>query len=647
MGDIARETDSGASERPARDSSLRRFREAKMAAFHEVNHQLQMRYFKKVETEGMHYFRRFIPKQHMDFYNKLPFVILASADKDENIWVTAATAQPGKQMMEATNEHVTFSNIDQLAAHGDPALEDLEDYQPVGMLGIELHTRRRNRLGGVVRILREGKFQLGGPIISYGNCPQYITERNWQFVETEGRRAARVTTSTKLTSEQRGLIGEASTFFIGTGHPATGLEASHRGGAKGFVRVIDSETLMFPDFPGNHMLKTLGNIVANGKIGLWFGNFERASTIQITGSAYMLWGDSGEDRKKISELFRVAVSKPTAFFPDNLNWVVVKIRKVVSRENSMTVTWKLRDDYIDLTVTKMVQESKDVKSFYLSKVSIDAKGERTIERIPPPIPGQYLPIFVSPPEHAFTRGLNSKHLDRTYTISGFSSTHYRLTVKKVRGGKVSSWLHESVKPGQIIQSREPQGHFVLQSKLSKGNTRTIGPAEAIVFISAGIGITPLVPILNQVVELAELENKEKRPKVVWIHGTQTPSDLPLTLQHEVTKLLHQYVHKGFGKAVRHLQFSRSSIDDLMQMEQDGFDMENSNVNEEQKVRKYFGKGRLNVTNLKDIFDKEGFDPRSTHIYTCGPSTFMGMLSRALRGYPHVFSETFGPSAAAK
>lgn len=90
------------------------------------------------------------------------------------------------------------------------------------MLGIELHTRRRNRLGGIVHITEKKEIQLGGPIITYGNCPQYITERNWAFVKNIGRKQAMVIASAKLNKEQQILISEATTFFIGTGHPITG-----------------------------------------------------------------------------------------------------------------------------------------------------------------------------------------------------------------------------------------------------------------------------------------------------------------------------------------------------------------------------------------------------------------------------------------
>jgi predicted pyridoxine 5'-phosphate oxidase superfamily flavin-nucleotide-binding protein len=95
--------------------------------------------------------------------------------------------------------------------------------------------------------------------------------------------------SHELTGEQRRLISEADTFFIASAQPEGGADASHRGGNPGFIRFLDENTLEFPDYPGNTMFNTLGNIAVNPNAGLLFLDFERGGTLQLTGEARIVW----------------------------------------------------------------------------------------------------------------------------------------------------------------------------------------------------------------------------------------------------------------------------------------------------------------------------------------------------------------------
>jgi len=226
-----------------------------------------------------------------------------------------------------------------------------------------------------------------------------------------------------------------------------------------------------------------------------------------------------------------------------------------------------------------------------------------------------------------------KPLDRTYTISAATEEYYRLTVKKVYKGKVSTYFHTDLKEGDIIQTREPQGHFVLQYETSDAITRNIDPPSTVVFISAGIGITPLVPMLKQVVEAAEAGRH--KPRVIWIHGTQSPTDLPKTLHQEVESYLKRY-RRANGSAFEIIRLSRS-LGDATETELKSGGSE----------RGFWSKGRLSKEVLDTILKSNEVKRDTTHFYTCGPSGFMSMLSDALTGFPHVFTESFGPSAVPK
>mmetsp|Transcript_37750 Transcript_37750/g.60596 ORF Transcript_37750/g.60596 Transcript_37750/m.60596 type:complete len:683 (+) Transcript_37750:122-2170(+) len=672
METLAKKTTSSSDPGKGKDK-LGEFVHKKMGVFHQTTYQMQMRYYGKKEDENAHYFRSFIPKQHEEFYNKLPFTVLATIDDNGEIWASVTTAKPGRQLMVATPNDVTFTGIDELATHGDPVWKNIKAHRPIGMLGIEMHTRRRNRLNGVVGVSKSGHIQISGPIVSFGNCPQYITERTWHYRPQDQRREAKVTSvSSTFSQDHRNMMSSATTMFMGTGHPRTGVDASHRGGPAGFVRVVNNSTIMWPDFPGNQMLKSLSNVQENGKLGLWFGDFQSGKVLQMIGNGKILWADDAEDRKKISSLQKSAISKETARYPESFNWVVFEVKKIVERSDALSVSWLPRHDYIDLQVAKVVEESKDVKSFFLIRAALspssqnesDAKhkearkeGGSTSEGssskksrpLPAVIPGQYLPIFVNPSSHAYSRGANEKPLDRTYTISGSSEHHYRLTIKRIiPKGKVSAYFHDEVKEGSIIQAREPQGHFVLQHFVSDHNTRMAESPNDIVFISAGIGITPVLAILSDLVVKAESKTmiSKSMPRVLWVYGSRTPEDLPHTLHKEAKELVTRYRGAG-GQVHQHTQFSK--ILPSSSNESDGLLSSSGRFSYKRVEGETVGFGRLVPTGLQKLLQEKRIESgKKAHFYVCGPKGFMRMLSEGLseKYKENVFSETFGPSAAA-
>ena len=91
-----------------------------------------------------------------------------------------------------------------------------------------------------------------------------------------------------LGQDQQRWIREADTFFIATHHPEGGADASHRGGRPGFVNVLNDHRLVWPDYSGNTMFQSLGNIAVNPQAGLLFIDFKTGRSLQLTGSARIL-----------------------------------------------------------------------------------------------------------------------------------------------------------------------------------------------------------------------------------------------------------------------------------------------------------------------------------------------------------------------
>jgi len=235
---------------------------------------------------GRHVVRDHLIEQHQLFYPLLPMVVLGSVDRGGDAWSTVRSGYPGfMQAVDDRHLHLALER-DPL----DPADEGMDDGQPIGILGIDLGTRRRNRLNGT--ILRD-ETGFGVRIEhSFGNCPRYIQLRGAHYagdasVPSEVLPVIRNT----MDEEMRNLIQWGDTFFVASyvdlDDGQRQIDVSHRGGPSGFVR-IDGESLIIPDYAGNQFFNTLGNITVNPRVGLTFVDFETGGLLQMTGDAVIM-----------------------------------------------------------------------------------------------------------------------------------------------------------------------------------------------------------------------------------------------------------------------------------------------------------------------------------------------------------------------
>lgn len=145
------------------------------------------------------------------------------------------------------------------------------DHDPrIGILAIDLATRRRMRVNG--RAARDGNDLVITTSEVYSNCPQYIHP---QPVRPD-------------TTSAESWVNTSDTFFLATAHPTRGADASHRGGDPGFV-TFDGARVVFPDYSGNNMFNSLGNLSMNPHCGLLFIDFDRGATLQLTGRGRVVW----------------------------------------------------------------------------------------------------------------------------------------------------------------------------------------------------------------------------------------------------------------------------------------------------------------------------------------------------------------------
>ena len=237
---------------------------------------------------------RFLAGQHL--------AILSGRDHDGRLWTSPLSGPAG--FLEATG-------TDTLRVHttprpGDP-LRDLDADQPVGLLVIDFARRRRFRINGWLAATAHGPA--AGLTIeadqAYGNCPQYIQRRDLTHDPVgnadpdSAMSASRVTTDgARLNVDDIAQVTTANTFFLGTTHPNRGQDASHRGGPPGFVRVDDDGHLWWPDYEGNNMFNSFGNLAVDPTAALLFCDFGTRRTLHLSGTArvdYTARGAAGDD----------------------------------------------------------------------------------------------------------------------------------------------------------------------------------------------------------------------------------------------------------------------------------------------------------------------------------------------------------------
>ncbi|MEW5687994.1 MAG: pyridoxamine 5'-phosphate oxidase family protein [Pseudomonadota bacterium] len=243
--------------------------------------------------------RDFMPDQHRLFFAQLPFIVAGTTDADG---APMATLLAGGAGFVGSPDPRTLA----IAARGlDPAGERLTKGEPVGLLGIELHTRRRNRANGRVAFAGEPGM-LVEILQSFGNCPQYIHPR---VVEVDATADLAVETFEGLDPAARAQVAAADTFFVATSSGAEvtngGVDISHRGGPAGFVR-IDGDVLTIPDYRGNRYFNTLGNLLLDPRAALLFVDFASGAMTQLQGTVEILWDDHSLPHAERAWRFKVA-----------------------------------------------------------------------------------------------------------------------------------------------------------------------------------------------------------------------------------------------------------------------------------------------------------------------------------------------------
>ncbi|QAY90711.1 pyridoxamine 5'-phosphate oxidase family protein [Pseudomonas sp. ACM7] len=547
----------------------------------------------RMEAFGRRVIRTEMPDQHRTFYQQLPFMLYGAVDVDGNPWASIIEGPPGF----AHSPEPGVLQFNSLPGADDPA--QLTDGAAIGLLGIELHTRRRNRINGRVGAMTANGF---GVTVeqSFGNCPQYIQLRQFRSVPLADPSTRIAQHFDGLDDTARAMISGADTFFVASYVDVDGersVDVSHRGGQVGFVQV-EGNRLTIPDFAGNLHFNTLGNLLLNPRAGLLFIDFNSGDLLHLSGrTEVILEGPQVEAFQGAERLWTFEVEsvvrRPAALA---LRWRF----DGVSPTSLLTGTWEqanarlqaqaLGDRWRPLRVVRIKEESHNIRSIYLEPA--DGAGLPVFQA------GQHLPLRFNIADEV--------HI-RTYSLSSApSDDFFRISVK--REGLVSSHLHEQVRVGDLLEARAPQGHF------------TVAPNERrpLVLLAAGVGITPLLSMLREVVYQG-LRTRRIRP--TWFfQSSRTLADQ--AFRPELDRLLD-----GAGDAVRVLRLV--SQPEAGALEGEDFDLT----------------GRIDTALLKPLLEVEDYD--QLDFVLCGPGSFTQALYDGLRELDirdaRIHAETFGPS----
>jgi len=422
----------------------------------------------------------FIAQQNM--------IVVSSLDRKGRVWASVLVGNAGfVHAPDASSMQIDKTKI--VSNPTDPLWENIKFNPQVGVIAIELSTRRRLRVNGRIHQLDETNFEI---VVeqAYPNCPKYIQRRS---INIEGaapvRKTAQTKVGTKLSPQQLKLIRTADSLFVGSASPVHsvsvptdptqlvqhGGDASHRGGFPGFIQV-EGQTLVIPDYQGNSMFNTLGNIEVYPFVGVAIIDFERNTILQLSGRAKILWDQDDPANKSAGtkRFWELIVEEwQESSMPETTNWHFHDYSPHNPREK------KPQEPSVDELVLKIedvTSKSPRIKQYRL--VPLDG------EKLPSFDPGAHLPIKLVLP--------TGIEIERQYSIlsSSNETRFYEIAVQRElneKGG--SNLIHDHFNTGLVVNAAPPRNEFPLSPI-----------ANHTILIAGGIGITAILSMVRELIE---------------------------------------------------------------------------------------------------------------------------------------------------
>jgi len=276
------------------------------------------------------------------------------------------------------------------------------------------------------------------------------------------------------------------------------MDTNHRGGPPGFVRLVSNDStgavFVYPEYSGNRLYQTLGNLQTTPQAGLVFPNFDTGDVLYVTGTTEILVGKDASSLLPRSNLtvkvtviasrfvqngltFRGSVGEPSPYNPPV---------RFLTTERRMPDTQAKKTDVVYAKLLRKTHLTPTIARFRFSICDPVAAGTWT--------PGQYVALaFEDELSMGYShmrdddpRSLNDDYL-RTFTVSSTPGTElpndeFEITIRKV-GGVTGFLFRQSERTALEIPLRGFGGEFAVQQRAEDG---------MISFVAGGIGITPLL-----------------------------------------------------------------------------------------------------------------------------------------------------------
>ena len=222
------------------------------------------------------------------FIAQQPWVIVGGLDREGRLWCSSWVGEPGLAQADPAGLTVTLE-VGKAPMHpANPLAQALTLGARLGLLFIDLAHRRRLRVNGAIAQATPDQLTLQVQE-AFPNCPQFIRSRTLEGMLVPAPPVSEATFGTALGALERARVEEAETVFLATLHPERGVDASHRGGPRGFVAVVDATTLRLPDYPGNGLFNSFGNLAVDARMGMLIPVFGTGALLHLSGRGKVLW----------------------------------------------------------------------------------------------------------------------------------------------------------------------------------------------------------------------------------------------------------------------------------------------------------------------------------------------------------------------
>jgi NAD(P)H-flavin reductase len=461
--------------------------------------------------------------------SRYPLMAIGTLDDDDRPWCTLwgsgepPLSQPVAQSVIAikTDVDATFDPVVQTIWKGKDDGEIVREEGEGRLIsGLSIHLEERGRVKLAGRLIagalsadqgsleqsnkgKSGSIQLVAKIEqSLGNCPKYL---NKKVITSSTPKPVLLSDSPHLPQEALDLIEKADMFFVASAHEHEDMDANHRGGPQGFIRIEQPEnpdeasTLVWPEYSGNNLYQTLGNLEATPRAGLVIPDFETGDVLYLTGNTKILVGAEASQviaKTNLAVSLKITAARlvqnglpfrgtPVGDATNGRSPYNPRIRHLASEKRDPLGKTPGEDAPVTAQLLKKTKLTPTITRYRYALADPAVLG--------PWKPGQYVTMdFSKEMDMGYSHmrdddptSLNDDYL-RTFTVSsvpnslGVHGEEFEITLRKV--GSVTKWLEWQREGMAEVGIRGFGGEF----SFNQEHDNRIG------FVAAGIGITPLL-----------------------------------------------------------------------------------------------------------------------------------------------------------